>query len=110
MGKSWKTVSATKDTDTLKTYPYTFSLVALDQQQMAVMLKQGSAQYEPQTFLVTNDGGNSWQVVNVPDVTLYSFLRAQGRYWAIGTEVIHKDQPGGGYAVGVAHRSSKGTA
>ena len=41
-------------------------------------------------------------------MTLYSFLRVEGRYWAVGTEVIHKDQPGGGYAVPVALYSSDG--
>jgi hypothetical protein len=32
---------------------------------------------------------------------LYSFLRVHGKYWAVGTEVVHKDQPGGGYGVPV---------
>ena len=47
--------------------------------------------------------------MKIPNVTLYSFLRAQGKYWTIGTEVIHKDQPGGGFAVPVALYSSDGT-
>jgi photosystem II stability/assembly factor-like uncharacterized protein len=101
-GSTWPVVSAGDDAEVLKTFPYTYSLVALDAAHMAVMLKQGSAQYEPQAFLVTSDGGKSWRVVNIPNVTLYSFLRAQGTYWAIGTEVVHKDKPGGGYAVPVA--------
>jgi hypothetical protein len=107
-GSTWSIVSAGDDAEILKTFPYTYSLVALDAEHMAVMLKQGSAQYEPQAFLATGDGGKSWRVVNIPNVTLYSFLRAQGTYWAIGTEVVHKDKPGGGYAVPVALYSSDG--
>ena len=74
---------------------------------MAVMLKQGSAQYEPQAFLSTQDSGQSWTFVNIPNVTLYSFLRADGKYWAVGTEVVHKEKDGG-YAVPVALNSSDG--
>jgi hypothetical protein len=73
-----------------------------------VMLKQGAAQYESQAFLSTQDSGKSWNFLDIPNVTLYSFLRVEGRYWAVGTEVIHKDQPGGGYAVPVALYSSDG--
>jgi hypothetical protein len=108
-GATWKPVpSGAENPDELKLFPYTFSLATLDAAHMAVMLKQGAAQYEPQSFLVTEDTGKSWHVVNIPNVTLYSFLRVHDRYWAIGTEVIHKDQPGGGYAVPVALYSSDG--
>lgn len=107
-GKTWSAVSASESGDVLKSFPFSFSLAVLDPEHMAVMLKHGAAQYEPQTFLVSRDAGNSWQVVNIPNVTLYSFLASGGRYWAIGTEVIHKDQPGGGYAVPMALYSSDG--
>jgi hypothetical protein len=108
-GESWSPIfPGAENSNELKTFPYTFSLVALDAAHLAVMLKQGAAQYEPQTLLVTEDSGKSWHVVNIPNVTLYSFLRVQDRYWTIGTEVIHKDQPGGGYAVPVALHSSNG--
>jgi hypothetical protein len=107
-GTNWSVVSAHYDSEVLKTFPYTYSLAALDAEHMAVMLKQGSAQYEPQAFLSTGDGGKSWQVVDIPNVTLYSFLVQGGKYWTIGTEVIHKDQPGGGYGVPAALYSSDG--
>lgn len=108
-GANWSAVSPGPEApDELRTFPYTFSLVALDATHMAVMLKHGVAQYEPQSFLVTEDSGKSWKVVNIPNVTLYSFLRVQNQYWAVGTEVIHKDKPGGGYAVPVALFSSNG--
>ena len=105
-GSTWSSV--TVDPDTLKEYSYPFALVALDAEHMAVMLKEGSAQYDTQTFVVTRDGGKSWQTVNIPHVTLYSFLRANDKYWAIGTEVVHRERPDGGYAVPVALDSSDG--
>jgi photosystem II stability/assembly factor-like uncharacterized protein len=107
-GKNWSPVVVTHDSDALKTFRYTFSLAVIDADHMAVMLKQGAAQYEPQAFLITDDAGKSWQIVNPPNVTLYSFLPVQGRYWAIGTEVVGKEKPGGGHAVPVALYSSDG--
>jgi photosystem II stability/assembly factor-like uncharacterized protein len=107
-GLHWAAVSAGQNLEDNKHFPYTFSLVALDGSHMAVMLKQGAAQYESQAFLSTQDSGKSWNFLDIPNVTLYSFLRVEGRYWAVGTEVIHKDQPGGGYAVPVALYSSDG--
>jgi hypothetical protein len=108
-GATWTAVLPSPEApDELRAFPYTFSLVALDATHMAVMLKQGAAQYESQAFFVTEDAGKSWKVVNIPNATLYSFLRVQNRYWAVGTEVIHKDKPGGGYAVPVALFSSNG--
>ena len=107
-GLHWSTVSAGQNAEDIKQFPYTFSLVALDGSHMAVMLKRGAAQYESQAFLATQDSGKSWSFVNIPNVTLYSFLRADDQYWTVGTEVIHKDQPGGGYAVPVALYSTDG--
>jgi len=107
-GRTWSPVAWTNDADILKTFPYTYSLVTIDAEHMAVMLKQGAAQYEPQTFMVSSDGGKSWQHIDIPSVTLYSFLPVHGKYWAVGTEVVGKDQPGGGHAVPVALTSSDG--
>jgi Photosynthesis system II assembly factor YCF48 len=107
-GASWSVVSAGQNSDDIKHFPYTFSLVALDSAHMAVMMKEGPAQYEGQRFLVTEDSGKSWKFVAIPNTTLYSFLRVRDKYWTVGTEVIHKDQPGGGYGVPVALYSSDG--
>jgi Photosynthesis system II assembly factor YCF48 len=107
-GAHWSPVSFGENADTLKQFPYTFALAALDSSHWAVMLKRGSAQYESQAFLVSSDGGATWKTEHVPNSTLYSFLTRGGEYWAIGTEVIHKDQPGGGYAVPVAWHSPDG--
>lgn len=107
-GSNWSEVSSGQNSEEIKSYPYTFSLVALDSSHMAIMMKNGSAQYHGQGFLMTGDAGRSWKFLNIPNVTLYSFLRVDGKYWAVGTEVIHKDQPGGGYGVPVALYSSDG--
>jgi photosystem II stability/assembly factor-like uncharacterized protein len=107
-GLHWSTVSEGQNSEATKHFPYTFSLVALDASHMAVMLKQGPAQYETQSILFTEDSGKTWHFLNIPNVTLYSFLRARNRYWAVGTEVVHKDQPGGGYAVPAALYSADG--
>jgi Photosynthesis system II assembly factor YCF48 len=107
-GANWAVASAGQNSEDIKHFPYTFSLVALDSSHMAVMMKEGSAQYEGQRFLVTDDSGKSWKFVAIPNTMLYSFLRVSGKYWTVGTEVIHKDQPGGGYGVPVALYSSDG--
>jgi photosystem II stability/assembly factor-like uncharacterized protein len=107
-GSHWSPVTEGRNSEDAKHFPYTFSLVALDSSHMAIMLKQGAAQYEAQSFLFTEDSGKTWRFLNIPNVTLYSFLRVKNQYWAVGTEVIHKDQPGGGYAVPVAVYSADG--
>ena len=107
-GAHWSPVSEGQNSGEIKQYPYTFSLVALDGSHMAVMLKQGEAQYEGQAFLSTQDAGKTWRVQTIPNVTLYNFLRVGDRYWAVGTEVIHKEQRGGGYGVPVALYSTDG--
>jgi hypothetical protein len=97
-----------QNADDIKHFPYTFALVALDSAHMGIMIKEGSAQYEGQRFLITSDSGKTWSVTKIPDSTLYSFLRVRGQYWTVGTQVIHKDKPGGGYAVPVAFYSPDG--
>jgi hypothetical protein len=105
-GANWRVVSSRQYAEDIKRFLYTFSLVAVDSTHMAVMMKEGSAQDEPQAFLFTTDSGVSWKFLAIPNVTLYSFLRVHGKYWAVGTELIHKDQPGGGCGVPVALYSS----
>jgi photosystem II stability/assembly factor-like uncharacterized protein len=107
-GSHWVAVNERPLPKGVEQFPYTFSLVSLDQSHMAVMMKEGAAQFYSQAFLFTKDSGETWQFLNIPNVTLYSFLRSNGQYWAVGTEVIHKDQPGGGYAVPVALHSPDG--
>jgi photosystem II stability/assembly factor-like uncharacterized protein len=107
-GSHWSAVNERQHPEGVEQFSYTYSLVSLDESHMAAMMKEGPAQYYAQAFLFTQDSGKTWRLLNIPNVTLYSFLRANGQYWAVGTEVIHKDQPGGGYAVPVALYSTDG--
>lgn len=111
-GKQWSEISAAnlqgEDAKTFKEFQYTFALIALDDMRMAAMLKLDGAQYYDQRFLVTVDGGRAWKLVELPSVTLKSFLEVNGKYQAVGTEVIHKEDKGGGYAVAAAFVSTDG--
>ncbi|HLZ41256.1 MAG TPA: YCF48-related protein [Candidatus Sulfotelmatobacter sp.] len=107
-GQHLSVVSDGQNADDIKHFPYTFALVALDPSHMGIMLKQGSAQYEGQRFLVSSDSGKTWSITLIPDSTIYSFLRVGGQYWAVGTQVIGKDKPGGGHALASAFYSSDG--
>jgi hypothetical protein len=107
-GQHLSVVSDGQNTDDMKHFRYTFALVALDPVHMGIMMKEGSAQYEGQRFLVSSDSGKTWSITLIPDSTIYSFLRVGGQYWAVGTQVIGKDKPGGGHAVAAAFYSSDG--
>jgi hypothetical protein len=107
-GQHFSVVSDGQNVEDIKHFPYTFALVALDPAHMGIMMKEGSAQYEGQRFLVSSDSGKTWRVTLIPDSTIYSFLRVAGQYWAVGTQVIGKDKPGGGHAVAAAFYSSDG--
>ena len=107
-GQHISVVSDGQNADDIKHFPYTFALVALDPAHMGIMMKAGSAQYEGQRFLVSSDSGKTWIITLIPDSTIYSFLRVGGQYWAVGTQVIGKDKPGGGHAVASAFYSSDG--
>ena len=107
-GVHFSAVSAAQNSAEMRDFPYTFSLVALDELHMGIMLKHGAAQATAQRFLVTEDAGATWTLESVPSTTLYSVLEAGGKYWTVGTEVIHKERPNGGYAVPAALYSSNG--
>jgi hypothetical protein len=95
-GKTWSSVTEGHSAEFDK-YPYVLNVAALDAKHMAIHLSQpppsGSG------FLYTRDGGVNWAFVQVPDSPITSMLIQGNQYWAVGTQVIHKDKPGGGYAV-----------
>lgn len=101
-GLRWTELTGSALPRGVERFPYTFSLVSLDQSHMAAMMKEGPAPSYPQVFLFSGDSGQTWNLLNIPNVTIYSFLREGGLYWAVGTEVIHKELPNGGYAVPIA--------
>jgi len=107
-GQHFSVVTDGQNADDIKHFSYPFALVALDPSHMGIMMKEGSAQYEGQRFLVSSDAGKTWTITLIPDSTIYSFLRVGGQYWAVGTQVIGKDKPDGGHAVASAFYSSDG--
>jgi len=105
-GVTWQPVSSGQNEKELKRFPYTFSLVVLNDQHMAVHIGEG--QYGESAFLTSSDGGKSWKFLDIPSVGISSLLAYGGQYWAIGHEVVGKDKPGGGYAVPMALTSTDG--
>ena len=95
-GKTWTSVSERYSIDFDK-YPYVLSVAVLDAKHMTIHLSE--APPSGSGFLYTKDGGASWAFVQVPNSTITTMLIQGDQYWAVGTEVIHKDKPGGGYAV-----------
>lgn len=104
-GKNWSSISDKYASDFAK-YPYVLHVAALDGQHMAVHISE--APPSGSGFLYTKDSGSNWAFVQIPDSTITSLLIQGGKYWAIGTEVIHKDRPGGGYGVPLVVSSSDG--
>jgi photosystem II stability/assembly factor-like uncharacterized protein len=107
-GEHWTPVSFQQNAEALKQFRFTYALAALDDQHLAVMMKEGSAHYEPQVFVSTADGGKTWTAENIPNVTLYGLLRLNGEYWLEGTEVVGKDKPSGGQGVPLLMHSRDG--
>jgi hypothetical protein len=104
-GKTWTSVSERYSIDFDK-YPYVLSVAVLDAKHMTIHLSQ--APPSGSGFLYTKDGGANWAFVQVPNSTITSMLIQGDQYWAVGTEVIHKDKPGGGYAVPLLVSSGDG--
>jgi len=108
-GKSWNPVPVPpKEDNRSPGFGWVFSLGVVDSRRMAVIFKEGAAQYFSQRLVVTGDGGNTWSTQDIPSMTLHSFTVHGGEFWVTGTEVIEKDKPGGGYAVPVAMHSADG--
>ena len=98
-GVSWEQVPTLKSDSELKKFKYVLSLAALDADHMAVLLKEGPAQYYDQRIVATQDGGKTFKTLNIPSVGLIELTTHDRAFWAFGHEVIEKDKPGGGYGV-----------
>lgn len=104
-GKAWSSVSAKYASDFEK-FPYVIGVAALDDEHMAVHISEPPPSRSG--FLLTKDAGTNWTFLEIPNVTITSLLVEEDKYWAVGTEVVHKDKPGGGYAVPLALYSDDG--
>lgn len=81
-------------------------VVALSPERMAISLSQG---WRSETgFLSTTNGGASWTFYDPPHIVPYQLLRSGERYWAVGTETVGYDKPGGGYGVPLVMSSLDG--
>ena len=105
-GAHWSKVSDGQNIEQMKRFPYTFFLVALDSMHMAVLLKEGV--YSEGGFLTTSDGGKTWKFLDIPSIGVGTLLSVDGKYFAVGNEVVGKDKPGGGHSVPLALISADG--
>jgi hypothetical protein len=80
------------------------SLAAISRDRMSAVISEGWRSRAG--FVSTTDGGKSWTFYEPPHIVTYDFLRAGGSYWAIGTETVGYDQPGGGLGVPLVMSSS----
>jgi photosystem II stability/assembly factor-like uncharacterized protein len=108
-GSTWTFVPVPQSDDGEPPFTYAFALAALDASHMVVLMKQGSAQFEPSKLLVTIDGGKTWKAVAIPSSNLYSLVVREGEYWLVGNKVVHKEVRGG-YAVPWLFHSRDGMA
>lgn len=97
----------TQPFDVLQRFPFTPFLVALSPVKMTAVLTEGP--YSEGGFLATIDGGKTWSFYDPPSTGIKDLLRVDGKYWAIGHEVVDKDKPGGGHGVPMATCSDDGT-
>jgi hypothetical protein len=106
-GKDWIPVVPANYTDWTEKSPYTDSVAALDASHMIVRVSEGQAR--DGVFLWTADGGATWTANYLPNGAGSGRLFiADGKYWAVGHEVVGKDKPGGGLGVPMAVRSADG--
>jgi hypothetical protein len=104
-GKTWISVSDQNAPD-FRSFPYVLGVAALDASHMAIHISEPPPSRSG--FLVTTNSGAAWNFVEIPNTTITSLLVQGGKYWAVGTEVIHKGESGGGNAVPLALYSLDG--
>lgn len=109
-GVTWLPVSALKSDEQFREYSVISGVATVNSRHSAILLREsGYLPYGDQTLFITSNGGKTWSMSHVPNVGIRSLLLARkGQYWAFGTEVVKKDQPGGGYGVPVALHSRDG--
>jgi photosystem II stability/assembly factor-like uncharacterized protein len=56
-------------------------------------------------YLWTTDGGATWKATVLPSgAGSNGAFVVQAKYWSVGSEVVDKDKPGGGYSTPMAVR------
>ncbi len=107
-GLTWVPVPSLKSTEERERFKTDFGLAALDSKHSAALLKDNL--HGDQIFLITSDGGKTWNTHHIPSAGINSLVVYDREYWAFGFEVIEKEKPGGGYSVPVALHSADGAS
>jgi TonB family protein len=105
-GLTWLPIPPPASAEERERFNIDFAIAALDSKHSAVLLKD-----DPQgdhIFLLTNDGGKTWNTHNIPSTGIENLVVHDRAYWTFGFEVIEKDKPGGGYSVPLALHSVDG--
>lgn len=89
-------------------YSNVLELAAVDANHMMIVMSVGNAPYYSEKFVVTSDGGATWQPTQIPNTNSIYVAAHDGEYWLTGGEVIEKDKPGGGYSVPLVMHSKDG--
>jgi hypothetical protein len=105
-GKTWHPIVPQNDADWARKYRSTLDLAALDKDHLAALVGEG--ELGGGEYLWSSDGGTTWTANGIPSVTIHNLIVVDGAYWSIGTEVMGKDKPGGGYGVAMSFRSRDG--
>lgn len=98
-GTTWAPIPIDFSGEELKGFTHVLSVVALNSDQMAVVLSEGNSSVYAYKLFLTRDGGAKWTGLDIPNTGLGRLSAHGGEYWFTGFEVIEKDKPGGGYGV-----------
>ena len=104
-GKSWQSLTSSQFPE-LKDFKFVLEVAAIGNT-AAVLLKSGPAQFYDQRLISTQDAGRTWRTAPFEHMTINNLLVVQGQYWAVGTEVIDRENRGG-HAVSVTLHSNDG--
>ena len=104
-GRSWQSLPSSTSPE-LRDFKFVLEVASLGNT-AAVLLKRGPAQFYDQRLLSTQDAGRTWRTAPFEHMTINNLLIVQGEYWAVGTEVIDRENHGG-HAVPVTFHSRDG--
>ena len=103
-GEHWDGVTAMRSDNALRPFSDILSVAALDSLHYLVAFRQ------PQVavgYAVTQDGGKTWKLVQVPNTYATRVFVHEGEYWAFGIEYLNREDHGG-YGAPVSLHSRDG--
>jgi hypothetical protein len=108
-GQHWEDIPALKSAE-LQPFSLTLAVAALDPLRYLMIRRQPTIE---DAFVITDDGGKSWQIVHQRndetnrELVRWVFVHG-GEYWAFGMELLNRQQ-GGGYGFPLAMHSKDGS-